>query len=517
MAKDLRPHKTRPVLRNTVRILYKEVKIPVFISVPFTIIVIFLMIFMQLGLDYKSLFAALALVAAISFAFITEVNKDKSILKDNDAIVLICLVVIIGILALQISQDYLSPLIFPVSAFTVLTAILIGSRIAVVYLLSLTVLAAILSGSHFYVFFCLFCSALAVMPSANLVSRRTDFVIIGIRTAIAGILVLTMFYLLDTHDFLRYKQSVYYVLLNGALTVAVLLVLMPIFEKIFSRTTNIKLVELSDFNNPLLKKLMHEAPGTYHHSIMAAAIAERAAESIGESPLLARVCAYYHDIGKLKNPKYFVENQNAGQNPHEYLTPAMSALILAAHVKDGIALARQYNLDNAIIDSIEQHHGTSLMSFFYSKALEINSEVSKETFTYQGPSPRSKMAAITMLADSSEAACRSIEDITAVKIKDMVERILEHRFEERQFDKCPITLKEIQDIKEGIISALIGMYHARIVYPDSSEEAGKAENGAAAGGGKSVSAPEAEMQNGSFIEKESAFAEQEDNEKTKNS
>jgi putative nucleotidyltransferase with HDIG domain len=250
---------------------------------------------------------------------------------------------------------------------------------------------------------------------------------------------------------------------------------MPIFEKIFSRTTNIKLVELSDFNNPLLKKLMHEAPGTYHHSIMAASIAERAAEAIGESPLLARVCAYYHDIGKLKNPKYFVENQNSVQNPHEYLTPAMSALILAAHVKDGIALAKQYNLDSAIIDSIEQHHGTSLMTYFYAKAVEINPKVSKESFTYQGPAPRSKMAVITMLADSSEAACRSIENITAVKIKDMVERILEHRFEERQFDECPITLKEIQSVKEGIISALIGMYHARIAYPASAGGLGENE------------------------------------------
>jgi putative nucleotidyltransferase with HDIG domain len=224
---------------------------------------------------------------------------------------------------------------------------------------------------------------------------------------------------------------------------------------------------------------MLEAPGTYHHSIMTASIAENAAVAINEDSILARVCAYYHDIGKIKNPQYFIENQSAGQNPHDPLTPAMSALILSSHVKDGVVLAKQYNLDEAIIDAIKQHHGTSFMPYFYSKAVKLNPEIDKNSFRYEGPKPRSKITAIIMLSDSAEAACRAIDDISSSKIRDIVEKIFKSKFEDGQFEECPITIKELNEIKESIATTLLGMYHARIPYADNNEkdkEKGKNNN-----------------------------------------
>jgi putative nucleotidyltransferase with HDIG domain len=209
---------------------------------------------------------------------------------------------------------------------------------------------------------------------------------------------------------------------------------------------------------------MLEAPGTYHHSIMTADIAERAANAVNENSLLARVGAYYHDIGKINNPQYFIENQTLGYNPHDALTPEMSRLILISHVKDGASLARKSDIDNEIINIIEQHHGTTFMNSFYHRALEEGANVNIEDFRYQGPKPQTKVAAIVMMSDSCEAACRSIKESTAVRVKDMVEKIINNKFIDGQFSECPITLKDLEAIRNSIISTLVGIYHARIEY-----------------------------------------------------
>jgi putative nucleotidyltransferase with HDIG domain len=209
---------------------------------------------------------------------------------------------------------------------------------------------------------------------------------------------------------------------------------------------------------------MIEAPGTYHHSVMTADIAEQAANVINDNSLLARVGAYYHDIGKLKNPQYFIENQTSGYNPHDELTPTMSNLILVSHVKDGITLAKKYNIDDEIIDIIGQHHGTTLIHTFYHRALEENPDVDIENFRYTGLKPTTKIAAIVMLSDSSEAACRSIEEPTVPRIKDTVEKIINNKFIDGQFSDCPITLRDLEVIRDSIISTIIGIYHIRIEY-----------------------------------------------------
>ena len=281
---------------------------------------------------------------------------------------------------------------------------------------------------------------------------------------------LAVFYLFNLISLIEFEENIAQVAINASFSVLIILALLPLFESLFSRTTNIKLVELSDFNSPLLKRLMEEAPGTYHHSLMTASIAANAAEAIGENALLARVCAYYHDIGKLKNPEYFIENQNRGKNPHDDISPSMSGLVLISHVKDGEVLAKQYNIDEVIIDAIKQHHGTSLIQYFYYKALEKDSNVNEQDFRYPGQKPTTKIAAILMIADSVEAISRTLKETSAGKLKETVEKVINNKFADGQFSDCPITLKDLFEISESITNSLCSIYHARIEYKTNSNK-----------------------------------------------
>ncbi|MCL2485880.1 MAG: HDIG domain-containing protein [Endomicrobia bacterium] len=458
-----------PVVRNAKNIFLREIKVPVFLSVGITIIAVYFMFVMGLGFSYGNMFAVAIFTALIIVFFdIHTRGKEKSILSDSDAVVLMCLIFIIGILFLQISvyHEYLSPFVFPVSAFALMTAMLLSPRIGLLYTLMLSLYAGLLSNMRFDVFLVLLCSGVIAMADANAIRNRAGFVITGLKTIIASASILTMFFLLKQYTFAQYLGNLKFSVFNGVASVIILLVLIPVFEKLFSRTTNIKLIELADFNNVLLKRLMLEAPGTYHHSLWTASIAEQAANAIGANAILARVCSYYHDIGKLKNPEYFIENQTCAINPHDSLTPAMSGLILLSHVKDGVAFAKKYNLDSEIISNIEQHHGTTVMSYFYRKALEKNNDLDVSNFRYPGPKPQTKVAAIIMIADSSEAACRALDDPTAVRIKETVEKIINNKFTDGQFSDCPITLKDLENIRNSVTSTLIGIYHARVEYKE---------------------------------------------------
>lgn len=253
--------------------------------------------------------------------------------------------------------------------------------------------------------------------------------------------------------------------LSGILTIG----LLPFFESIFDIVTTIKLLELSNPNNQLLKKLLMEAPGTYHHSILVANLAELAAEEVGGNPALARVSAYYHDVGKIKRPYFFKENQMAVENPHDKITPNLSALIIISHVKDGIELAKDYKLPKIIQDIILSHHGTSLVKYFYVTAKnnsERPEEIIEEDFRYSGPIPQSKEAGIVMLADSIEAAVRSINEPNQDNIEAMVNNIVKNILTEGQLDECDLTLKDITKIKKTFVKSLIGIYHKRVEYPE---------------------------------------------------
>jgi putative nucleotidyltransferase with HDIG domain len=257
--------------------------------------------------------------------------------------------------------------------------------------------------------------------------------------------------------------------ISGMLASALASMLLPALEAIFKITTDIRLLELSNLNARVLRRLSVEAPGTYHHSLMVATLAESAAESIGANPLLVRVASYYHDVGKILKPEYYVENQAYGRNKHEELSPSMSCLIIASHVKEGQQMAKELGLPQRIRDMIPQHHGTRVMTYFYLKAKESGhaekSEITEADFRYPGPKPRSKEAAIMMLADSVEAASRTLKDPASSQIRGMIDRLSDDIIRDDQFDECDITLRDIQLVKESFFKILTGLFHHRIDYP----------------------------------------------------
>lgn len=258
-------------------------------------------------------------------------------------------------------------------------------------------------------------------------------------------------------------------LLSGFFAAMLASLLLPILESLFKITTDIKLLELSNLNKPILRRLAVEAPGTYHHSIIVGTLAEAGAEAIGANALLVRVGAYYHDIGKLKKPEYYVENQIYCANKHESLSPSMSSLILASHVKDGMALADEIKLVPLVRDLIPQHHGTRLMTYFYQKAKDAASdkhrEVNEDDFRYPGPKPQTKEAAILMLSDQVEAAARTLQDPTSGQIRSLIHRLIQSTIQDGQLDECDITLKELYKIAGAFERVITGMYHHRIEYP----------------------------------------------------
>lgn len=264
---------------------------------------------------------------------------------------------------------------------------------------------------------------------------------------------------------------------------------LPFLEASFRVTTDIGWVELSDLNHPLLKRMSMEAPGTYQHSQMVAHLSEAAAEAIGANATMCRVCAYFHDIGKLSKPTYFIENASPDQNPHDDLTPTMSALVIMAHVKDGVDLALKHHLNSEIHDVIQQHHGTALVYFFYRKALEARDniqqsveegkaneddvpEVAEKNFRYSGPKPQFRESAIISIADSVESASRSLQKPTPQKVEQLVDEIVRSRINDGQLDECNLTLRELDMIKTSLVGTLRSIMHSRIVYPSEESAPG---------------------------------------------
>lgn len=266
-----------------------------------------------------------------------------------------------------------------------------------------------------------------------------------------------------------FQAFIYFILPNAILSPFITYMSLGVFEKAFDITTDVTLLELSDMNHPLLKQLANRAPGTFHHSIVVGNLAEAAAKEIqGANSLLARVGSYYHDIGKMGKPEYFVENQQGGENKHESLASNMSALILAAHVKNGIEMAKEHNIPKKIRDFIPEHHGTNVMTFFYNKALESKdaSEINIEDYKYPGPKPQSKETAIVMLADTVEAAAKTLKTHTPGRMRKLVGDLVEKRFLEGELEDCDLTMRDLKGIVEGFVSVLIGIYHERIEYPE---------------------------------------------------
>ncbi len=284
-----------------------------------------------------------------------------------------------------------------------------------------------------------------------------------------GLLVFITGYFVQNLQFSICIQQVLAIFISGGYSILLVINVISLMETLFHYTTDITFLELTDYNHPLLRKLQLLAPGTYHHSLMVAALSEKVANEVGANPLLCRCCSLYHDIGKMIKPKYFTENQKGNDNPHQYQTPSMSAIILKSHVKEGVELAKAYKLPCRIVDVIKQHHGTSLMQYFYKKAMLLKNddeEIDERIFRYDGPKPQFKESAIIAIADAIEAASRSLEKITPQSVSELIDKIIKNKIDSDQLNECGITLKDLDVIRKSFQVTLLSMLHVRVNYED---------------------------------------------------
>lgn len=363
--------------------------------------------------------------------------------------------------------------IVPITMFSVIVAIAYRIELAIFLSAMLALTFSVLHGYGLGEFVILAVASTTAALLCRTIRSRTKLVYVGLTVAAAVFpTVVGVQFLLGQPIFRSLLVEASWFSANAALAGLFITAMLPFLERWFGIQTDINLLELSDANHPLLKELVQRAPGTYNHSINVASISEAAAEAIGANGLLCRVGAYFHDIGKLRKPEYFIENQGGGENKHDDLNPAMSTLVIIAHVKEGAELARQHNLPERIIDLIEQHHGTTLVRYFFDRATrqseidEDSTEVQDIDYRYPGPKPQTREAAVMMLADAVESASRALREPTPSRIENLVDDIAKQKLDDGQFDECEITLLELHAIQENLIKSLNAMYHARVKYPD---------------------------------------------------
>lgn len=377
------------------------------------------------------------------------------------------------------------PFLLPIIIGPMVITILVGARPGILAAGLIATFNAMMQGNSLAILLISQLACLVAISACRNIQLRTSLVRAG---SLSGAVVAAGALLLGLRNTVDIVTLLYQVLASigtGILSGMLIVGLLPILENLFKYTTDITLLELTDFNHPLLRKMQLEAPGSYHHSLMVANLAENAAAAIGANSLICRVCALFHDIGKLTKPDYFTENQTSGYNPHLEHNPSMSALVIKSHVKEGVQLAKEYKLPRIIIDVIKQHHGTSLIQYFYYKALQKKraengvespfpqapgielDKVNEETYRYEGPIPQFTESAIVMLADSVEAASRSLKKVSQQSIEELIDKIFLARMQDRQLDDTPLTFAELQSIRKSFVFALMNMLHARVEYPDS--------------------------------------------------
>ncbi|MFD2679947.1 HD family phosphohydrolase [Bacillus seohaeanensis] len=364
--------------------------------------------------------------------------------------------------------------LFPAAFAGMIIRILLNERIAMIMVFILSACASLVFHNQLtgaidieVAMYTLFSGISGVLFLSNR-DQRANILRAGFYVVIVNILIISFLILLRDAQFtsMEYVYYAIFALVSGIGSAILTIGFLPFFEAGFGILSAMRLVELSNPNHPLLKKLLTEAPGTYHHSVMVANLAEAACESIGANGLLARVGCYYHDVGKTKRPHFFIENQMNMENPHNHVSPETSKNIIISHATDGAEMLRKHKLPKEIVDIAEQHHGTTLLKFFYHKTLEQGNDVQEEAFRYPGPKPQSREAAVINIADSVEAAVRSMSSPTPEEIKKLVNNIINDRLQDGQFDECDLTLKQIQKVKHTLCETLNGIFHSRIEYPE---------------------------------------------------
>ena len=432
------------------------------------------------------------MLGLVVFMFVKQ--STLAVSHNNAQLLMLVLIIFINILGMKLFslvQNLEYPYIgflAPTAMGAMLIAILLDMNLAFVAAVVFGIMASVIFNTdHLQAFdfrygLLTLAASFAAIFSIQRASQRSSILKAGMIVSLFGMAIVGALLLIDDHET---KKSMLFALsfvVGGGLLTAVFVIgLLPFFEVAFGILSPLKLVELSNPNHPLLRKLLTETPGTYHHSIMVGNLAEAAAVSIGADGLLCRVGAYYHDIGKTKRPNYFIENQNHMENPHDKMDPTLSKSIIVAHARDGVEMLKEYNIPKPIRDIAEQHHGTTLLQYFYHKAKKIaESEndakpVEEADFRYPGPNAQSKEAAIVGIADSLEAAVRSLRNPTLEQIDTMVRKIIKNRLDDGQFNECDLTIKELDQVAKTLNETLLGIFHSRIEYP--SDLPGTNQNG----------------------------------------
>jgi putative nucleotidyltransferase with HDIG domain len=387
--------------------------------------------------------------------------------------------------------------LFPFALSAMIIRIFINSEVALVCCAIMAPLLGIMFESNMIVVIYSMLGGIVGAHGVRHCTSRSTIYAAGLKISVVNLAMALSFQTFSNSLFSM--QSVYvalFALASGILSAGFVSGLIPVIETLFQYTTDIKLLELANLNTPILRELLVKAPGTYHHSVIVGNLVETAAESINANPLLARVAAYYHDIGKASKPLYFIENQGGEENRHDKLTPSMSALILISHIKDGAEQAREKHLGQPIIDIIRQHHGTALIKFFYerakSQAAATGQAVEEKDFRYPGPKPQTREAGIVMLADCVEAASRTLVNPTPDRIQGMVQKLINNIFIDGQLDECELTLNNLHEIAKSFNCVLNGMFHHRIDYPEPVHKVG----GSRKNGSKVVTVEHSKLENG---------------------
>jgi len=366
----------------------------------------------------------------------------------------------------------------PCAATAIVAAVLFGAEGAALVATATALLAGLALEGDLKTTIYLFLGSITAAGVLSLPQKRSDLLRAGLAAAAAQVALVGAFVLAEPTEG-AVLPLLAAAAVSGLAAGVLALGLLPVFEA-FGYLTNFKLLELASLGNPLLKDLSIEAPGTYHHSVMVGTLAEAGASAVGANPLFARVACYYHDIGKMKKPQYFIENQQGTANPHDRLTPSMSALVVESHVRDGIEMGLAHGLPKAIVDVIPQHHGTKLISFFYTKAKKAaeadpeGGEVHESDFRYPGPKPQTPEAGVIMLADGVEAATRSISEPTPAKVKAMVKKVFSLVQDDGQLDECDLSLKDLAQIGDSFEQVLLAIHHRRVAYPSTADIAAPA-------------------------------------------
>jgi putative nucleotidyltransferase with HDIG domain len=427
-------------------------------------------------------FVLSALLVGLLFGWIWRFRR--SFWHRNNVLLLVGLLFLIATVALKVTAGRIFlPFAMPLAAVGILVAVLLDAEAAVIVTVLLSVVAGAVNGPSLELGAYVLLGGLAGILAIRRGDKLSAFIQAGAAAFVIQALVVTAFSLLGERDLTGVVQLIGAAAVSGGGAAVAAVGSFAVLGNVFGLLTVFQLLELANPSQPLLRRLLVETPGTYHHSLMVGNLAERAAETIGADPLLTRVAAYYHDIGKLANPAGFIENQAGGDNVHDQLAPEESAQILKQHVADGIDLAYQARLPKALIAFIPQHHGTAIMSYFHARAREQAAEpfggleieegrraadaVDPRRYRHAGPKPQSREAALIMLADGVEASVRSLASRDEPAIRSMVARSSSERMDDGQFDECDLTLRDLDRVKEAFVSQLLGMYHQRIAYPQN--------------------------------------------------